>query len=96
MLAVCVGVRSDYFCGVWRFSERDEPRLMQVINTKEAATCINVRLVTIRKLLSFLCSVMKGVQVRYSLVCVVSPHVLGEVLVASESGAANLWTVGKG
>uniref|UniRef100_A0A3Q0S352 Wu:fj64h06 n=1 Tax=Amphilophus citrinellus TaxID=61819 RepID=A0A3Q0S352_AMPCI len=24
------------------------------------------------------------------------PHVLGEVLVASESGAANLWTVGKG
>uniref|UniRef100_A0A8C6NGX0 TATA-box binding protein associated factor, RNA polymerase I subunit C n=1 Tax=Nothobranchius furzeri TaxID=105023 RepID=A0A8C6NGX0_NOTFU len=24
------------------------------------------------------------------------PHILGEVLVASESGAANLWTVGKG
>ncbi|CAG5867116.1 unnamed protein product [Menidia menidia] len=30
-----------------------------------------------------------------SCVCV-SPHVLGEVLVASESGAASLWTVGKG
>ncbi|KAM9735574.1 uncharacterized protein taf1c isoform 2-T4 [Menidia menidia] len=29
-----------------------------------------------------------------SCVCV-SPHVLGEVLVASESGAASLWTVGK-
>ncbi|XP_060916988.1 TATA box-binding protein-associated factor RNA polymerase I subunit C [Labrus mixtus] len=26
----------------------------------------------------------------------VSPHVLGEVLVASESGAVNLWTVGRG
>ncbi|KAM9841509.1 uncharacterized protein taf1c [Aulostomus maculatus] len=26
----------------------------------------------------------------------VSPHILGEVLVASESGAINLWTVGKG
>lgn len=25
-----------------------------------------------------------------------SPHILGEVLVASESGAANLWTVGGG
>ncbi|XP_032395893.1 TATA box-binding protein-associated factor RNA polymerase I subunit C isoform X2 [Etheostoma spectabile] len=63
----CVAVRSDYLCGVWRFSERNEPRLLQVVNTKEVATCINV-----------------------------SPHVLGEVLVASESGAANLWTVGRG
>ncbi|XP_068191384.1 TATA box-binding protein-associated factor RNA polymerase I subunit C [Antennarius striatus] len=26
----------------------------------------------------------------------ISPHVLGEVLVVSESGAANLWTVGRG
>ncbi|KAF1377221.1 hypothetical protein PFLUV_G00198390 [Perca fluviatilis] len=63
----CVAVRSDHLCGVWRFSERNEPRLLQVVNTREVATCINV-----------------------------SPHVLGEVLVASESGAANLWTVGRG
>ncbi|XP_047426372.1 uncharacterized protein taf1c [Mugil cephalus] len=63
----CVGVRSDYLCGVWRFSESNEPRLLQAVNTREMATCISV-----------------------------SPHILGEVLVASESGAANLWTVGKG
>ncbi|XP_008294182.1 TATA box-binding protein-associated factor RNA polymerase I subunit C [Stegastes partitus] len=63
----CVGVRSDYFCGVWKFSERNEPRLLQVVETSEVATCINV-----------------------------SPHILGEVLVASESGAVKLWTVGKG
>ncbi|XP_040012919.1 TATA box-binding protein-associated factor RNA polymerase I subunit C isoform X2 [Xiphias gladius] len=63
----CVAVRSDHLCGVWRFSERNEPRLLQVVNTREVATCISV-----------------------------SPHILGEVLVASESGAANLWTVGKG
>lgn len=31
-----------------------------------------------------------------SLLPVVSPHILGEVLVASESGAAILWTVGRG
>ncbi|KAF6725827.1 TATA box-binding protein-associated factor, RNA polymerase I, subunit C [Oryzias melastigma] len=63
----CAAVRSDHLCGVWRFSERNEPRLLQVINTSELSTCINV-----------------------------SPHVLGEVLVASESGAADLWTVGRG
>uniref|UniRef100_A0A4W6D6A4 Wu:fj64h06 n=1 Tax=Lates calcarifer TaxID=8187 RepID=A0A4W6D6A4_LATCA len=63
----CVAVRSDRLCGVWRFGERDEPRLLQVVNTSEVATCISV-----------------------------SPHILGEVLVASESGAVNLWTVGKG
>ncbi|RVE65440.1 hypothetical protein OJAV_G00116630 [Oryzias javanicus] len=63
----CAAVRSDHLCGVWRFSERNEPRLLQVINTSEVSTCINV-----------------------------SPHVLGEVLVASESGAADLWTVGRG
>ncbi|XP_076020057.1 TATA box-binding protein-associated factor RNA polymerase I subunit C [Genypterus blacodes] len=62
----CVAVRSDHLCAAWRFSERSQPTLLQVINTTELATCINV-----------------------------SPHVLGEVLVASESGAANLWTVGK-
>ncbi|XP_044029251.1 TATA box-binding protein-associated factor, RNA polymerase I, subunit C isoform X2 [Siniperca chuatsi] len=63
----CVGVRSDHLCGVWRFSERNEPHLLQAINTREVATCISV-----------------------------SPHVLGEVLVVSESGLANLWTVGRG
>ncbi|XP_035523583.1 TATA box-binding protein-associated factor RNA polymerase I subunit C isoform X1 [Morone saxatilis] len=63
----CVAVRSDRLCGVWRFSETNEPRLLQVVNTKEVATCISV-----------------------------SPHVLGEVLVASESGVAKLWTVGRG
>ncbi|XP_034457395.1 TATA box-binding protein-associated factor RNA polymerase I subunit C isoform X1 [Hippoglossus hippoglossus] len=63
----CVAVRSDHLCGVWRFSEGNDPRLLQVVNTAEVATCVSA-----------------------------SPHVLGEVLVASESGAANLWTVGKG
>ncbi|KAG7238976.1 hypothetical protein INR49_030308 [Caranx melampygus] len=63
----CVAVRSDHLCGVWRFSETDEPRALQVISTKEVATCVSV-----------------------------SPHVLGEALVASESGVVNLWTVGKG
>ncbi|KAM4719852.1 TATA box-binding protein-associated factor, RNA polymerase I, subunit C isoform 1-T1 [Anableps anableps] len=63
----CVAVRSDHLCGVWRFSERIEPCLLQVVNTKAAATCVSV-----------------------------SPHILGDVLVASESGAANLWTVGRG
>ncbi|XP_054468017.1 TATA box-binding protein-associated factor, RNA polymerase I, subunit C [Anoplopoma fimbria] len=63
----CVAVRSDRLCGVWRFSEQNKPRLLQVVNTGEVATCVSV-----------------------------SPHVLGEVLVASESGAANLWSVGRG
>ncbi|KAI3362560.1 hypothetical protein L3Q82_012266 [Scortum barcoo] len=63
----CVAVRSDRMCGVWRFSEKNGPHLLQVVNTREVATCVNV-----------------------------SPHVLGEVLVASESGAAHLWTVGRG
>ncbi|XP_029371290.1 TATA box-binding protein-associated factor, RNA polymerase I, subunit C isoform X2 [Echeneis naucrates] len=62
----CVAVRSDYLCGVWRVSERNEPRLLEVVNTREVSTCVNV-----------------------------SPHILGEVLVASESGAVNLWTVGR-
>ncbi|CAK6978006.1 TATA box-binding protein-associated factor RNA polymerase I subunit C [Scomber scombrus] len=63
----CVAVRSDHLCGVWRLNQSSEPRLLQVINTREVATCVSV-----------------------------SPHVLGEVLVANESGAANLWSVGKG
>ncbi|KAM7393311.1 hypothetical protein PAMA_008117 [Pampus argenteus] len=73
----CVAVRSDYFCGVWRFSESNEPRLLQVVNTKEVATCINVRLVIIR--------IEQGTE-----------RDEGDVLVASESGAAHLWTVGRG
>ncbi|XP_069580109.1 TATA box-binding protein-associated factor, RNA polymerase I, subunit C [Brachyistius frenatus] len=63
----CVAVRSDHLCGVWRFGEGKEPRLLQVVDTREVATCISV-----------------------------SPHILGEVLVASESGAVNLWTIGRG
>ncbi|KAM4532172.1 TATA box-binding protein-associated factor, RNA polymerase I, subunit C [Fundulus diaphanus] len=63
----CVAVRSDHLCGVWRFSERKEPSLLQVVSTPAAVTCVSV-----------------------------SPHVLGEVLVASESGAAHLWRVGRG
>ncbi|KAM8827772.1 uncharacterized protein AB9W97_004066 isoform 2-T2 [Spinachia spinachia] len=63
----CVAVRSDHLCGVWRFSEQDLPRLLQVVNTREIATCVSA-----------------------------SPHILGEVLVASESGAMDLWSVGKG
>ncbi|XP_040915318.1 TATA box-binding protein-associated factor RNA polymerase I subunit C [Toxotes jaculatrix] len=62
----CVAVRSDRLCGAWSVSETNEPRLLQVVSTREVATCVSV-----------------------------SPHVLGEVLVASESGAVNLWTVGK-
>ncbi|CAL8318142.1 unnamed protein product [Lota lota] len=63
----CVAVRSDYMCGVWRFNEVDKPKVLQVIKTKQPATCITA-----------------------------SPHVLGEVLLADESGSAHLWTVGKG
>lgn len=44
----CVAVRSNHLCGVWRFGESNEPRLLQVVDTKEVATCINVRLVIIR------------------------------------------------
>lgn len=31
-----------------------------------------------------------------ALLPVLSPHILGEVLVASEGGGAGLWTVGRG
>ncbi|XP_027881446.1 TATA box-binding protein-associated factor, RNA polymerase I, subunit C isoform X2 [Xiphophorus couchianus] len=63
----CVAVRTDHVCGVWGMREQEEPRLLQVVGTRAAASCVSV-----------------------------SPHILGEVLVASESGAANLWTVGRG
>ncbi|XP_053709486.1 uncharacterized protein taf1c isoform X3 [Synchiropus splendidus] len=62
----CVAVRSDHVCGVWKYSENQDPCLLQAVKTKEKASCISA-----------------------------SPHVLGEVLVASESGAAHLWTAGK-
>lgn len=39
----CVAVRLDRLCGVWRLSERSEPRLMQVVNTRELATCVSIR-----------------------------------------------------
>ncbi|XP_068429800.1 TATA box-binding protein-associated factor, RNA polymerase I, subunit C isoform X2 [Clinocottus analis] len=63
----CVAVRSERLCGVWRVGEQNAPRLLQVVDTREVATCVSA-----------------------------SPHVLGEVLVANESGAANLWSVGRG
>ncbi|XP_041914541.1 TATA box-binding protein-associated factor RNA polymerase I subunit C isoform X2 [Alosa sapidissima] len=65
--AVYVGVRSDHFCGAWLVGDSTKPRALEVIQTKEPATCL-----------------------------VVSPHVSKELLVASESGAVYLWTVGKG
>ncbi|KAJ8402124.1 hypothetical protein AAFF_G00373590 [Aldrovandia affinis] len=64
---VYVGVRSDYHCGVWQACPTKRLKPLEVIQTKQMATCINV-----------------------------SPHIAGEVLVASENGAAYLWTVGKG
>lgn len=94
----CVAVRSDHLCGVWQFSERNEPRLLQVIGTSDIATCVSTRQVAI--------TVMGGGSVPPAAVsdilsahvcaCVRSPHILGEVLVASESGVTNLWTVGRG
>ncbi|KAL0963248.1 hypothetical protein UPYG_G00351660 [Umbra pygmaea] len=62
-----VGVRSDYLCGVWCVSERLKPINLEVIQTKQPATCLQA-----------------------------SPHVQGELVVANESGAAYLWTLGKG
>ncbi|XP_042182367.1 TATA box-binding protein-associated factor, RNA polymerase I, subunit C [Oncorhynchus tshawytscha] len=62
-----VGVRCDHLCGVWMVSEKNIPKSLEVIQTKQPATCLSA-----------------------------SPHVQGELLVASESGAAYLWTVGKG
>lgn len=47
--AGCVAVRSDYLCGVWRFSERNEPQALQVVSTSEVATCISARLVTVQR-----------------------------------------------
>ncbi|XP_029548298.1 TATA box-binding protein-associated factor, RNA polymerase I, subunit C [Salmo trutta] len=62
-----VGVRCDHLCGVWKVNEKNIPKTLEVIQTKQPATCLSV-----------------------------SPHIQGELLVTSESGAAYLWTVGKG
>ncbi|XP_041126698.1 TATA box-binding protein-associated factor RNA polymerase I subunit C [Polyodon spathula] len=64
---VYVGVRSDYLCGVWKVGCKMKPASLQVIQTEQIATCINV-----------------------------SPHIPGEMLVASESGAAYLWSLERG
>ncbi|XP_058847320.1 TATA box-binding protein-associated factor RNA polymerase I subunit C-like [Acipenser ruthenus] len=64
---VYVGVRSDYLCGVWRVDSKMKPASLQVIQTEQIATCINV-----------------------------SPHIPGEMLVVSESGAAYLWSLERG
>lgn len=45
-VAGCVAVRSDYHCGVWRFGEEVEPRLLQVVDTGEQFTCVSSRWVT--------------------------------------------------
>lgn len=42
-VAGCVAVRSDHRCGVWRFGEEVEPRLLQVVDTGERATCVSSR-----------------------------------------------------
>ncbi|KAL7844851.1 hypothetical protein SRHO_G00233900 [Serrasalmus rhombeus] len=60
-----IGVRSDYFCGVWLMSDSGRPQPLEVIKLKERCSSLNV-----------------------------SPHVRAELVVASESGAAYLWTVG--
>lgn len=44
-----MAVRSDYLCGVWRFSERNEPQALQVVSTSEVVTCISARLVTVQR-----------------------------------------------
>lgn len=64
---VFVGVRSNYHCGVWRLSHEINPSALQVVQTEQMATCINV-----------------------------SPHVPGELVIASECGAAYLWILDKG
>ncbi|XP_078078080.1 TATA box-binding protein-associated factor RNA polymerase I subunit C [Mustelus asterias] len=64
---VFVGVRSDYYCGVWKLSQEMNPSVLQVVQVDNMATCINV-----------------------------SPHVPGELVIASECGAAYLWILDKG
>lgn len=46
-VAGCVAVRSDYRCGVWRFGEEVEPRLLQVVDADEQFTCVSSRWVTV-------------------------------------------------
>ncbi|XP_078406998.1 TATA box-binding protein-associated factor, RNA polymerase I, subunit C [Cetorhinus maximus] len=39
---VFVGVRSDYYCGVWKLSQEVNPSVLQVVQVDNMATCINV------------------------------------------------------
>ncbi|XP_072353276.1 TATA box-binding protein-associated factor RNA polymerase I subunit C [Scyliorhinus torazame] len=39
---VFVGVRSDYYCGVWKLSQEMNPSALQVVQVDNMATCINV------------------------------------------------------
>ncbi|XP_067909138.1 TATA box-binding protein-associated factor RNA polymerase I subunit C isoform X2 [Heterodontus francisci] len=64
---VFVGVRSDYYCGVWKLSQEVNPSVLQVVQVENMATCINI-----------------------------SPHVPGELVIASECGTAYLWILDKG
>ncbi|XP_043934607.1 TATA box-binding protein-associated factor RNA polymerase I subunit C [Protopterus annectens] len=64
---VLVGVRSDYLSGVWNLGRGLKPDLLQVVQTENIATCINV-----------------------------SSHILGELLICTESGTLYLWKVDDG
>lgn len=48
-IAACVAVRLDHLYGVWQINEGIEPRLMQVIDTQDVATCVSVRWVKLKK-----------------------------------------------
>ncbi|XP_061409614.1 TATA box-binding protein-associated factor RNA polymerase I subunit C isoform X3 [Lethenteron reissneri] len=65
---VFVGVRSDYFCGLWKTGGEHplRPQCVEVVQLEEPATCLTV-----------------------------SPHIPGELLVASESGSVYLWVAQK-
>uniref|UniRef100_S4RCL8 Uncharacterized protein n=1 Tax=Petromyzon marinus TaxID=7757 RepID=S4RCL8_PETMA len=65
---VFVGVRSDYFCGLWKTGGKRplRPQCVEVVQLEEPATCLTV-----------------------------SPHIPGELLVASESGSVYLWVAQK-
>ncbi|XP_069043482.1 TATA box-binding protein-associated factor, RNA polymerase I, subunit C isoform X2 [Lepisosteus oculatus] len=45
---VHVGVRSDYHCGVWKVCGWKKPKALEVVQTEQMATCINVRLQKLR------------------------------------------------
>ncbi|CAL8280159.1 unnamed protein product [Merluccius merluccius] len=44
----CVAVRSHYMCGVWRFKEEENPKILQVIQTRQPVTCITASMLQVR------------------------------------------------